>query len=182
MFFIPYLVSLIVPIFLIYCQWRVYAKAGQPGWAAIIPIYNIVVLLEMTGKPVWWIILFLIPIVNLIIMIIIVLELGNRFGKSGVWSFFLLVLLSVIGWIILAFDDSVYNSGEAVAATAAPVVAPAPVPAAPTGLAAQAMPPAGAATPTPAPASTPPTAPVAPAPETPPTPEPPANPPAAPAV
>src|ERR1700748_439146 len=52
---------LIISVIMIIAHWKIFEKAGKPGWAAIIPIYNIIVLLEIIGKPVWWIIMFLIP-------------------------------------------------------------------------------------------------------------------------
>ena len=68
---------------MIAAMWKVFTKAGKPGWAAIIPIYNGVVLLDIAGKPVWWIILFLIPIVNFIFFILTYVGLADRFGKGG---------------------------------------------------------------------------------------------------
>lgn len=49
---------------MIIAMWRIFTKAGQPGWAAIIPFYNIYVLMKVVGRPGWWLILFLIPLVN----------------------------------------------------------------------------------------------------------------------
>ena len=63
---LPMLVTLIA-------VWKVCTKAGKPGWAAIIPIYNLIVLFEITGKPIWWIVLFLIPVVNFIAPLIVMI-------------------------------------------------------------------------------------------------------------
>lgn len=87
--------------------WKVFEKAGKPGWAAIIPIYNIIVLLEIIGKPVWWIVLFLIPIVNLVILIIMMHQLSLSFGK-GVGFTIGLILFGFIFTVILGFDSSTY--------------------------------------------------------------------------
>src|SRR5262249_49767145 len=76
-------------------MWRVFQKAGKPGWAAIIPIYNIIVLLEITGKPLWWIVLFFIPIVNLVAAVLVSLTLAKRFGK-GVGFGIGIVLLPIV--------------------------------------------------------------------------------------
>ncbi|HNR38904.1 MAG TPA: DUF5684 domain-containing protein, partial [Acidobacteriota bacterium] len=46
--------------------WKIFVKAGKPGWAAIVPIYNIIVLLEVVGRPLWWIVLLIIPCVNIV--------------------------------------------------------------------------------------------------------------------
>ena len=62
--------------------WNVFEKAGKPGWAAIIPIYNIIVLLEIVGKPAWWVILFFIPLVNFIMWIIVANQLSLSFGQG----------------------------------------------------------------------------------------------------
>jgi chromate transport protein ChrA len=61
---------LAIIVLLIASIWKIFTKAGQPGWAAIVPIYNFVVMLQVAKKPVWWILLFLIPVVNIVIMII----------------------------------------------------------------------------------------------------------------
>jgi hypothetical protein len=62
--------------------WKVFEKAGKPGWAAIIPIYNFIVLLEIIGKPVWWIVLLLIPCVNIIFFVWTYNLLSKSFGQS----------------------------------------------------------------------------------------------------
>jgi hypothetical protein len=53
------LVSLTLALFVIVAMWKVFTKAGQPGWGAIIPIYNVYLLCKIAGKPGWWVILFL---------------------------------------------------------------------------------------------------------------------------
>ena len=100
-------VVLAIGVFLIICQWKIYTKAGKPGWACLIPIYNIVVLLEIVKKPVWWLVLLLIPIVNLVIAIIIMIELAKVFGKDGGFTVGL-ILLPYIFYPILAFGDAKY--------------------------------------------------------------------------
>jgi hypothetical protein len=59
------IVYLVIIVVMIASNWKIHEKAGKPGWTAIVPIYNTVVLLELTGKPIWWIALLLIPFVNL---------------------------------------------------------------------------------------------------------------------
>jgi hypothetical protein len=102
------IVMLIFAVLMIASMWRVFTKAGEPGWAAIIPIYNIIVLLKIAGKPAWWFILFIIPIVSLIISILVSLSVAKNFGKGtgfgiGLW------LLSFIFYPILAFGDAKYQ-------------------------------------------------------------------------
>ena len=62
--------------------WKVFTKAGEPGWAAIVPIYNTIVILKIAGKPWWWFLLMLIPLVNFVIMIIAIVALAKNFGKG----------------------------------------------------------------------------------------------------
>jgi hypothetical protein len=88
--------------------WKVFTKAGEPGWACLIPIYNIVVLLKIAGKPVWWILLMLIPLVNFVVAIIVSIGVAERFGKSTGFGIGL-ALLSPIFYPILAFGDARYQ-------------------------------------------------------------------------
>src|SRR5476651_1177903 len=74
--------SLLVGVVAIAGMWKVFAKAGQPGWAAIIPIYNFIILLKIGGKPLWWIILMFIPIANLVVLIILSIAVAGKFGKG----------------------------------------------------------------------------------------------------
>ncbi len=95
-------------ILMLVSLWKIYEKAGEPGWAAIIPIYNIVILLKIVDRPVWWIILFIIPIVNIVVLIIVYFRLGKVFGQSDGFSIGL-IFLSFIFLPILAFGDAVYQ-------------------------------------------------------------------------
>lgn len=94
-------------VFSIYCWYRVFEKAGKPGWAAIVPIYNVIVFLEVIGKPWWWLLLFFIPVVNLIFGIWAYHLLSKSFGK-GVGFTIGLILVNVIFIAILAFGDDTY--------------------------------------------------------------------------
>ena len=93
-------------------MWKEYAKAGQPGWASIIPIYNMIVLLQIVRKPLWWIVMFFIPLVNLIFFILLYLELAKAFGKSGAFAAGL-IFLSPIFFPILGFGSAQYVFGNA---------------------------------------------------------------------
>ena len=86
--------------------WTTFSKAGEPGWAVLIPIYNIFVMLKVAGKPAWWIILLLIPIVNLI-SLIIPFEIARRFGKGGGFGLGLL-FLPFIFYPMLGFGDATF--------------------------------------------------------------------------
>ncbi|MCR9253215.1 MAG: DUF5684 domain-containing protein [bacterium] len=102
------IIYLAIIVFLIASMWKVFEKAGKPGWAAIVPIYNIVVLLEIVGKPVWWIILFLIPLVSLVIAIIVYHQLSKSFGKDVGFTIGL-ILLPIVFLPILGFGDAKYQ-------------------------------------------------------------------------
>jgi hypothetical protein len=99
-------------VLMIASMWKVFTKAGKPGWAAIIPIYNVIVLLEMVRKPMWWIVMFLIPFVSLIFMILLYIELAKAFGKSGGFAAGL-ILLSPIFFPILGFGSAQYVYDQA---------------------------------------------------------------------
>ena len=94
-------------IFLIAAQWKVYSKAGQPGWACIIPIYNLYVLTKIIGKPGWWVVMFFIPLVNIIFLIWAVNLLSKSFGKDEGFTIGLL-LLGIIFYPILGFGGAQY--------------------------------------------------------------------------
>ena len=99
---------LVLVLLIVIGMWKVFVKAGKPGWAAIIPIYNLVVLLEIAGKPAWCVILFFIPVVNLIVVIIAYMALAAKFGK-GVGYALGLAFLSPIFFPMLGFGDSTYT-------------------------------------------------------------------------
>ena len=87
--------------------WKVYTKAGKPGWACIIPIYNLIVLLEIVGKPIWWFLLMLIPCVNIVFVIWIYNRLSKSFGQSEGFTVGL-ILLNPIFMCILGFGNYTY--------------------------------------------------------------------------
>ena len=95
-------------LLIIISMWKIFTKAGKPGWAAIIPIYNIIVLLEIVGKPIWWLILLLIPFVNIIFAIMLAHQLSLAFGQ-GVGMTLLLIFLPFIGYPMLAFGSAQYT-------------------------------------------------------------------------
>ena len=102
------LIYLAFVILILASAWKIFAKAGKPGWAAIIPIYNWVILLEIVGRPVWWIVLLLIPCVNIVIMCILMVELAKSFGKDVAFAIGL-ILLGVIFLPILGFGSAKYQ-------------------------------------------------------------------------
>lgn len=89
-------------------MWKVFTKAGQPGWAVIIPIYNVYILLKIAGRPGWWLLLFLIPLVNIVIAFLVAIDIAKAFGQSTVFGVILLFLLGGIGYLVLGFGDYRY--------------------------------------------------------------------------
>ncbi len=98
------LVYLAVIVLVIAGFWKVFAKAGQPGWAAIVPFYNTYVLCKIAGRPGWWFILLFIPFVNFIVFAIVAIDVAKSFGRGtgfgvGLW------LLGFIFFPILGFGS-----------------------------------------------------------------------------
>jgi hypothetical protein len=101
-------------IFLIASIWKVFVKAGQPGWGAIIPIYNIYLLCKIAGRPGWWVILYIVPIVNIFVGLVVSLDVAKSFAKGtgfgiGLW------ILSFIFFPILGFGPAQYVGPRGVA-------------------------------------------------------------------
>ena len=104
--------GLLIALLLIVAMWKVFTKAGQPGWASIIPIYNLYIWCKIVGRPWWWILLMLIPFVNFIICIILCIDLAKSFGK-GVGFGIGLALLGIIFFPILGFGSAQYQGPAA---------------------------------------------------------------------
>src|SRR5262245_59744615 len=102
------IIGLLISLLLIVAMWKVFTKAGQPGWASIIPIYNLYIWCKIVGRPGWWILLMLIPFVNFIIAVILCIDLAKSFGK-GVGFGIGLILLGVIFLPILGFGSAQYQ-------------------------------------------------------------------------
>jgi len=88
--------------------WKTFVKAGQPGWAAIIPFYNIYIMLKIANKPGWWLLLFFIPVVNIVIGIIVAIEIAKAFGQGAGFGIGL-AFLGFIFYPILGFGDAKYQ-------------------------------------------------------------------------
>lgn len=101
------LIILAFALFMIVSYWKVFEKAGQPGWGVLIPIYNILLLLKIAGKPGWWILLYLIPLVNIVIGIIVCIDIAKNFGKDAGFGIGL-AFLGIIFYPILAFGSAQY--------------------------------------------------------------------------
>jgi hypothetical protein len=107
---------------LVVSMWTIFAKAGQPGWAALVPILNAIVLLEVVGRPRWWVLVLggvLVPYlacplapVALVLCVILCRDLAVSFGKG--WGYAVgLVGLGFVFFPLLAFGDATYRGPAA---------------------------------------------------------------------
>jgi hypothetical protein len=107
--FVILIIQLAVAVATVAGFWKIFVKAGQPGWAAIVPFYNIYVMTQIAGKPAWWIVLFFIPIVSIIAAILLFIGVAQKFGKGAGYGVGL-ALLSPIFAPMLGFGDAQYNA------------------------------------------------------------------------
>ncbi|MBI5884302.1 MAG: signal peptidase I [Elusimicrobia bacterium] len=108
---------LIAALLVIAGLWKTFSKAGKPGWASIVPVYNLIVLMDIAGKPWWWIFLFFIPLVNIVINILVSISVAQAFGKGTGFGVGL-AFLGPIFYCILGFGDAQYQSGTTTETTA----------------------------------------------------------------
>lgn len=122
------LIELAVLVVVIVGGWKVFTKAGQPGWASIVPFFNIYTLLKIVGRPWWWLILLILPLfsaipflgillglVGLVVGVIVSIDLAKSFGKSALFGIGL-VFLAPIFYCILGFGQAKYVGPAARAA------------------------------------------------------------------
>ncbi len=102
------LVILAVCLLIIAGYWMVFQKAGQAGWKSLIPFYNMYILMEISGKPGWWMFLLIIPLVGVVVLLFAMLALARKFGRSELFGVGLL-LLPMIFFPLLAFGGSEYE-------------------------------------------------------------------------
>jgi hypothetical protein len=101
------LVMLVLFIVVMAGFWKTFTKAGKPGWATLIPIYNLVVMLQIAGRPIWWLILMFIPIVNFFVTLVVSIDIAKNFGK-GMGFGLGLAFLGPIFFPILGFGSAEY--------------------------------------------------------------------------
>ncbi len=94
-------------VLLIVSKWKLYEKANQPGWAVFIPVYTTLVMLQIVGKPWWWIFLLMLPFANIVFLVWMTNMLSKSFGKDEAFTAGL-VLLPYVFYPILAFSDTKY--------------------------------------------------------------------------
>jgi len=103
---------LVFALFYLYVGWRLFEKAGKAGWKVLIPVYNLVVACRIAGRPGWWVVLFLIPVVNLLPAVLVPIDIAKSFGKGTGFGVGL-ILLGFIFYPVLAFGDATYQGPAA---------------------------------------------------------------------
>lgn len=96
-------------ILMVASLWKVFTKAGLPGWGALVPIYNTILMFELAKKPLWWILLLFVPVVNFVVLIMVVMAIAENFGKGTGFGLGL-TFLGFIFFPILAFGDARYKA------------------------------------------------------------------------
>ena len=96
------IVFTLILLLMLVSTWMVYEKAGEAGWKSLIPIYNVYILMVIAGKPGWWVLLMLVPVVNLICYFLVMLALADRFGRGAVFGIGLF-FLPMVFFPLLAF-------------------------------------------------------------------------------
>lgn len=110
-FLILILISLLLTVIQFAGLWKMFSKAGQPGILAIIPIVNLFFIVQVGGKPAWWGILFLIPIVGIVMCIIVNVAIAQRFGR-GIGTALGLIFLPFIFCPILGFGSAQWSATD----------------------------------------------------------------------
>jgi hypothetical protein len=105
------LVALAILVAVVGGTWLTFSKAGEPGWAAIVPIYNVYVMIEIGGNEWWYLLLLLVPVVNVFVTAKISIDLAKSFGRGvlfglGLW------LLPFVFFPVLGFGDARYRGAE----------------------------------------------------------------------
>jgi hypothetical protein len=110
--FVMLLVYLAIVAAILAGMWKAFEKMGRQGWEGIVPIYNIYVLLQIFGQPAWFLVLLIIPLVNIVFMILLCIEVAKGFGK-GTGFGVLLALVGFVMWPILGFGDARWQGSQA---------------------------------------------------------------------
>ena len=108
---LQFFVSIVFVLVMIASVWRTFSKAGEPGWASVIPIYNAYIFFKIAEKPVWWLILLAVPVANLVILALAAMSIAENFGRSQVFGLGI-AFLGFIFYPILAFGGSEYKKTQ----------------------------------------------------------------------
>lgn len=100
--------SLVWLALILVAGWKLYSKAGQPGWLAIVPILNVLGMLQIAKRPLWWLVLLIVPVVNVVVLVIVLNDISKAFGH-GFGMTLLLIFLTPIGYLLIGFGASEYQ-------------------------------------------------------------------------
>ena len=114
LFMIIMLFTIAVTVISVVSMWRLFVKAGKPGWAALVPVYNIIVMLEIAGKPLWWVAMFFLPVANVVFSILAYIDFAKAYGKDTAWGVLLAFFTPIVA-PIMAFSKSTQYVGPQVA-------------------------------------------------------------------
>ncbi len=96
--------------------WKLFEKAGRPGWEALIPVYNFFIMIKLAGRPSWWIIWYFIPVINIIVGIGVVIDFVKCYGKFRFWEHAAAVVLSFVYFPLWGFDKTTKYLGQSATA------------------------------------------------------------------
>ena len=114
-FMVMMIINIIFLVIILISYWKIFEKAGKPEWAAIVPFYNMFIMVEVAQKPTWWFAMMFVPFANIVFMIMIMNGVSKSFGKTEGFTVGL-VLLPIIFFPILAFGSAKYlDKGNSVA-------------------------------------------------------------------
>lgn len=105
---VMWIIGMAAAVFNIICMWKLFTKAGKKGWASLVPVYNIIVMLEIAELPMWYLALFLVPFANVYAMFKIYIEIAHKFGKSTGFGIGM-VFLGIVFIPMLAFGKVEYK-------------------------------------------------------------------------
>ena len=101
-----------IVVIIVASWWKIFTKSGQPGWGALIPIYNMYLILKIAGRPWWFLLLLLVPLVNIFVAVVVTHDVSKSFGKSLGFTLGL-IFLPFIFYVILAWSDTTYQRPSA---------------------------------------------------------------------
>lgn len=107
-----WLVMLAISVVQIVALWKLFTKAGKPGWAAIVPFYNVIVMCEIAGRPAWWLAMMFVPIANIVFSIMLTLDFVKSYGKDTTFAV-LTILFGFVMLPVMAFDKNTRYVGPA---------------------------------------------------------------------
>lgn len=104
-------IALVLVVLVIAAVWRIFAKAGEPGWKALIPFYNLYIEYKLFWGNGWLFLLTCIPIVNVVVGIMLCHKMSKAFGH-GVGFTLGLIFLPYIFMVILGFNGDEYQGPQ----------------------------------------------------------------------